>query len=78
MGVDHGGFDILLTEEFLDGADIVAIPEELGGERMAEGMRGNGFIQARGQHCLPDGLLYHSDIQMMPFRPLLNQIHGMV
>ena len=24
MSVDHGGFDILMAEEFLDGADVVA------------------------------------------------------
>ena len=32
MGVDHGCFDILVTEQFLDGADIVAILQEVGGE----------------------------------------------
>jgi len=25
MGVDHGGFDIFMAKEFLDGADVVAI-----------------------------------------------------
>ena len=24
VGVDHGGFDILVAEQFLDGADVVA------------------------------------------------------
>ena len=27
MGVDHGGFDIFVSEEFLDSTDVVAILE---------------------------------------------------
>ena len=27
VGVDHGGFDIAVTEEFLNGADVVAVLE---------------------------------------------------
>src|SRR5512136_578475 len=61
MGVDHGGFDILVTEQFLDGTDVVTILEKLGGEGMAEGMRGNGFVQASGQRSLTDSLLHHRD-----------------
>ena len=43
MGVDHGGLDILVPEQFLDGADVVAILEKMGGEGMAEGVRGDVF-----------------------------------
>ncbi len=25
MGVDHGGFDVFVSEEFLDGANVVAV-----------------------------------------------------
>ena len=46
MGVDHGGFDVLVPEEFLDGADVVAVLEKLGGEGVAEGVRGDGFVEA--------------------------------
>lgn len=38
MGIDHGGTDVLMSEEFLDGANVVAFFEEVGRERMAEGM----------------------------------------
>ena len=34
--VDHGGFHILVAEEFLHGADIVAVLKQVGGERVAE------------------------------------------
>ena len=38
MGVDHRGFDIFVAEEFLDGADVVAALQEVGGEGVAEGV----------------------------------------
>lgn len=41
MGVDLGGADVGVTEEGLDGADIGTIHEEIGGEGMAEGVRGD-------------------------------------
>jgi hypothetical protein len=37
VGVDHGGFDILVTGEFLDGTDVVAALQEVSGEGMAIG-----------------------------------------
>ena len=43
MGVDHGGFDVFVAEEFLDGSDVVAVLEEVGGEGMAEGVRADFF-----------------------------------
>ena len=33
VDVDHGGFDFFVAEEFLDGADVVAALEEVGGGR---------------------------------------------
>jgi hypothetical protein len=38
VGVDHGGFHVFVAEEFLDGADVVAVLEKMGGERVAEGV----------------------------------------
>ena len=32
MGVDHGGFDILVPQQFLDGADVIAVFQQVGGE----------------------------------------------
>ena len=43
MGVDHGGFDVFMTEEFLDGADVVAVLEKVGCEGMAEGVTADAF-----------------------------------
>jgi len=57
MGVDHRGLDILVTEEFLDCPDIVAIFEEVGGEAVAEGVRGDRFVDAGEASGLFDCLL---------------------
>ena len=38
VGVDHGGADIGVAEEFLDGADVVAVFEQVGGEGVPEGV----------------------------------------
>jgi hypothetical protein len=34
VGVDHGGFDIFVSEQFLDGTNIVTVLQKLGGEGM--------------------------------------------
>jgi hypothetical protein len=32
MGINHGGLKILVTEQFLDGSDIIAGFEKMGGK----------------------------------------------
>ena len=32
VGVDHGGADVLVSQEYLDGADVAAGLREVGGE----------------------------------------------
>ena len=34
--VDHGRPDILVTQELLNGADVIVIFQQMGGERMAQ------------------------------------------
>ena len=34
VGVDHGGLELGVAEELLDGSDVVAGEEEMGGEGM--------------------------------------------
>jgi len=46
VGVDHGGFNVFVTKQFLDGADIVAIFQEVGGEGVSENVRGDMFVDA--------------------------------
>ena len=35
MGIDHGGTNILVSQEFLNGANVIAIFQQVGGKRMA-------------------------------------------
>jgi hypothetical protein len=53
VGIDHGGFDIFMPQEFLHGADIVAVLQQVGSEAMAKGMAADPFANA----CLQDSLL---------------------
>lgn len=53
MGVNLGGFDVAVAEQVLDGPDVGAGFEQMGGKGMAEGVAGSGF----GQAGLDDGLV---------------------
>lgn len=46
MGVDHGGFDVFVTEEFLDGSYVVIVLQEMGGEGVAEGVGCDAFVDS--------------------------------
>jgi len=46
VGVNFGGGDAGVAEEFLDEADVDAVFEKVGGERMAEGMDAGGFFDS--------------------------------
>jgi hypothetical protein len=41
--VNHGGFDRGVAEEGLEGTDVGAILEEVGGKRMSEGVAGHAL-----------------------------------
>ena len=44
MGVDHRRADILVAEQLLDGANVIARLQEMCGERVAECVRGGGLV----------------------------------
>ena len=48
MGVDHGRFDVLVSQQLLHRADIVAVFQQVGGEGVAQGVAGAVFDYARG------------------------------
>lgn len=48
VGVDLGGGDVGVAEEALDGADVGAVHEEVSGEGVSEGVRGDVFGDAGG------------------------------
>jgi hypothetical protein len=66
VGVDHCGADVAVAEELLDGADVVAALEEVGGEGVAEGVAGDPLVEARLACSTLDGTLHHALVKMMP------------
>src|SRR5690606_1490975 len=50
VGVDLGGGDVLVAEQLLDGAQVVAVLEQVGGERVAQGVAGGRLGDARAAH----------------------------
>jgi hypothetical protein len=56
VGVDHRGLDAV-AEQLLDGADVVAELEQMGGERVAQGVAADLLRQAGGAGSPPDRAL---------------------
>lgn len=46
MGIDLGGSNVSVTEKTLNGTQVGAIHEKVGGKTMAEGVRGDMFGDA--------------------------------
>jgi hypothetical protein len=57
MGVNHGGLHVFVAEKFLNGADVVAVLKQVGGEGVAEGVRGNVFVDFCGLGSSANGFL---------------------
>ena len=53
MGVDHGRFDVLVPEQFLNGSDIIAVLKHMRGKRMTKGVARGMLDHSR----LADGIL---------------------
>ena len=65
MGVDHGGFNVFVAEEFLDGADVVAALQEVSGEGMAEGVTADAFGEVGGSGSLFECFLESAFVEMV-------------
>ena len=76
MGVDHGGGDVLVAQEFLDGADVRAAAQKVGGKGMAQSMRGGGFLDAGFAGGLPDGALEERLAEVMAAHGLAARVDG--
>lgn len=60
--VDHGGADVRVSEQFLHGAYVGSVLEQMGGERVAQDVRGDGL----GDSGLAGGLAHASlDLGLM-------------
>ena len=65
VGVDHGGFEAFVAEEFLDGADVLAGLQEVGGEGVAEGVAAGFFGEAGFLDGGGDGFLDDAGVQVV-------------
>ncbi len=66
MGVDHRRRDVLVAEELLDGAEVAAVLEEMGGEGVAKGMAGGPLRNSRREDGSAHGLLKDGLVQVVP------------
>lgn len=64
--VHHGGADVLVTEQFLDGPDVVTGLKEVRGERMPECVAPGMLDHTGPADSLLDGLLQNRLVNMMP------------
>lgn len=66
VGVDHGGAYVALAEQLLNGADIVAVLQKMGGEGVPDGVADRGPGDARATGGRTHRLLRHGFVQVMP------------
>jgi hypothetical protein len=52
VGVDHRGAEVFVAQELLDGSDVVAGFEQVGRERVPEGMASGWLVDAGSAHRL--------------------------
>ena len=65
MRVDHGGFDVFVAHQFLNGSDVLATLQQMGGERMTEGVAFGWCDDSRSQHGSAHSFLNHTGIEMV-------------
>ena len=69
MGVDHGGLDIFMTKELLDGADVVTSFEQVGGETVPKSMWRNMFANSGSCCGAVNGFLHIGRTDMVAALP---------
>jgi hypothetical protein len=57
FGIDYRGGDVLVAEQLLDGADVAAVLEQVGGEGVAGGAAGGALRDGGPDRCAADGRL---------------------
>ena len=66
MRVDLRGGDVGVAEQFLHGADVVAVLEQVRGEGMAQRVASGRLGDSRPVHGGPHRLLHRALVEMMP------------
>jgi hypothetical protein len=65
MGVDLRRLHIAVAEQFLHGADVITVLQQMGSEAVPEGVQGDGLGQAGTARGGVDGLLNRGLVQVM-------------
>lgn len=65
MGVNHRGFNILVTQQILNGADVLAVLDQVGGEGVAECVAGDALFDTSEHGCTVDGFLQCAGADVM-------------
>ena len=65
VGVDHRRLQVPMAEQLLDGADVVAVLQQVGGEAVTEGMAGSVLDQPGSAHGVPEGALDRGLVEVM-------------
>ena len=68
VGINHCRFHILVAEESLDSANIMTLLQEVGGEAMAESVRGDVLVDARHFGCISNRRADGAFVQMVAAR----------
>jgi hypothetical protein len=76
MGIDLGGLYILVSQQLLHGADIVAAFQQMRGEGMPQRMTGCHLVDARAFACHLHSPANGRRIDMMPPFTATNRIDG--
>lgn len=76
MSIDHGSFDVFMTQEFLDSANVIAVFEEMSGKGMAKSMRGDELVDFCGASGLFDSPLKVCLVQMVALLDAANGVDG--
>lgn len=69
VGVDHGGADVFMAEQFLNGSYVVAVLKEVGGEGVAEGVGADSFLDFGFFGGLFEGALQAGGVQVVTAFP---------
>jgi hypothetical protein len=65
VGIDHRGLHATVPQELLDGPDVITAHEEMGRERMAEGMAGRVLGDSGLARCVVEGSLDRPLVEVM-------------
>ena len=76
MGVDHGGGNIVVPEQLLNGADVGSALKQVGGEGMPEGMGADLLGQTGTANRPLDGLVDDAGVHVMATSAARTRVNG--